>query len=321
MKLQRRNFLMTGAALAAPVFHSCNQGKTDVIGVIPKGRSHLFWQSVQAGALTASKEYGATISWNGPATETDFNAQVQIIDSMINRKVSAICLAPIDRKAMVAPVERAAAAGIPVVIFDSGIETDKFLSQITTDNYKAGQLAGERMGELLGGKGKVLITAVQVGSASTMDRERGFEDAVRTKFPGIEILDKRYGQSDYAESRKVTENMLTAHPGANAIFASNESSSVGAVQALKARGSSTKLVGFDSSDPLLADLKKGAIDSLVVQDPFRMGYLSVQTVVLARKGGATEKIRNLDARLVMAKDLEDPAVKQQLHPDLSILKG
>jgi ribose transport system substrate-binding protein len=304
------------ALAALPLFSACNRGEKKRIGVVPKGRAHLFWQSVHAGANKAARENDVEIEWNGPATETDFNGQLQIIDAMINKRLDAIALAPIDKKVMVNIVERAASQGIPVVIFDSPVDTDRFVAQVATDNYRAGQIAAERMGEITGGKGKVAIVAVQVGAASTMAREQGFEDAIKSKFPGIQIVDKRYGEASVERSLAVAENMLTAYPDLTAMFASNESSAVGASRALKARGSKVKLVGFDSGPTLEEDLKAGAIDSLVVQDPFRMGYDAVRIALQKLKGETPQKIQNLEPRLVTKADLDKPEIQELLRPDL-----
>jgi ribose transport system substrate-binding protein len=286
------------------------------IAVIPKGRAHLFWQSVHAGAVAASREANVEIVWNGPATETDYTGQLQIVDAMINQRVDAIALAPIDKTAMVSVVERAAREKIPVIIFDSGVDTENFAAQVSTDNYRGGQTAAERIGKILNGKGKVAVVAVMPGAASTMLREQGFDDTIHKSFPGIEIVDKRYGMADFAKSLAVSENILTAHPDLDAIFASNESSTVGAAQALKGRKGHVLLVGFDSSPTLLEDLQGGLIDSLVVQDPFNMGYESVKAAVLKLQGGAPVKINNMPPLLVSKENLNDPAVQKQLKPDL-----
>ena len=244
------------------------------IGVVPKGRAHLFWQSVHAGANKAARESGVEVEWNGPATETDFNGQLQIVEAMINKHLDAIALAPIDKKAMVNIVERAMQANIPVIIFDSPVDTEEFVAQVATDNYKAGQIAAERMGQITGGKGKIAIVAVQVGAASTMAREQGFEDTIKSKFPGIRIVDKRYGDGlRRAIPHSGGEHAYCVTLISTAMFASNESSAVGACESAKgSRGSKVQLVGFDSGPTLEEDLKNGIIDSLVVQDPFRMGY-------------------------------------------------
>ena len=305
------SLLIALLALAA-----CNRDTRKRIAVIPKGQAHLFWQSVHAGAVAASRENNVDVLWNGPASETDFTGQLQIVDSMITQHVDAICLAPIDKTAMVSVVDRATRQNIPVVIFDSPVDTQSFVAQVATDNYAAGAMGAARMGKILDGKGKIAEVAVEPGSASTMAREQGFEDAIKKDFPGIQIVDKRYGWADRAKSLNVTENMLTAHPDLIAMFASNESSTVGAAQALKGRNAKVKLVGFDSSPGLLDDLKAGLIDSLVVQDPFRMGHDAVAAAVEKLKGGTPQKIQNLPPRVVTRENLDDPDVQKQLHPDL-----
>lgn len=317
----RRDFVAAVAGALSGVVAGCNRTTKKSIAVIPKGRAHLFWQSIHAGAVMASREDDVDIVWNGPATETDYNGQLQIVDAMINRKADAICLAPIDKKAMVSVVDRAVAQKIPVIIFDSGVDTDKFTSQVATDNYKAGVMGAERMGKILGGKGKVVIVAVQPGAASTMARELGFEETIVRSFPNIKIVDKRYGMSDFAQSLKVAENMLTAFPDLNGLFASNESSAVGAAQALKARSGKVKMVGFDWSAALVEDVRNGLVDSLVVQNPFKMGYESVKTAVKAIRGEAVAKMNDLAPRLIVREVLDNPDVKELLNPDLKKYLG
>ncbi|MBM3753119.1 MAG: substrate-binding domain-containing protein [Acidobacteria bacterium] len=314
----KRNTFMRGALAAAALsFAGCAKSSKRRIAVVPKGRAHLFWQSVHAGAVKASRELNVDIIWNGPATETDYNGQIQIVEAMINQRVDAIVLAPIDKKVMVGVVDRAHNAKIPVVIFDSGIDTENYVSLVATDNYAAGQLAADRMGEILGGKGKVIVVAVQPGGASTMARESGFEDQVKKKFPEIQIVDKRYGMADFAKSLQVAENMLTAIPDANGLFASNESSAVGAAQALKGRkDSKVKMVGFDWSQTLLADVRAGAIDSLVIQNPMQMGYNSVIAAVEKLDGKEVKKDQPLPPKLVTKENIDSAEVKAQVEPDL-----
>jgi ribose transport system substrate-binding protein len=308
--------IVSGVLCALLLACGCGKQEKKRIAVIPMGRAHLYWQSIHAGAIAAARELNVDIVWNGPATETDYSGQLQIADAMINNRVDAIAIAPIDRTAMVSVVERAAREKIPVVIFDSGINTENFLAQVSTDNYRGGVLGAERIGKILGGKGRVAMVAVQPGSASTMLREQGFEETIAKNFPGIQIVDKRYGMADFAKSLAAAENMLTAHPDMDALFASNESSTVGAAQALKGRKGHVLLVGFDSSPTLLEDLQSGLIDSLVVQDPFRMGYNSVQAAVKKLRGGTPEKMQNMPPLLVTKDNLNDPVVQKQLKPDL-----
>jgi len=310
--------LAAAAALTLVVLLSaCNRDHKRVIAVIPKGNANIFWQSVHAGAAKAALEKGVEIVWNGPPSETDYTGQLQIADAMINRHVDAIALAPIDRRAMVSVVERAARENVPMIIYDSGIDTEQYVSRVATDNYKAGQLAAERVGKLLEGKGTVANVAGLPGGASTEAREKGFEDTLHRKYPGIQMVDKRFGMADVARSLLVAENILTAHPDLKALFASNESSTMGAAQAVRGRhGSRVKLVGFDASPTLLDDLRAGLIDSLVVQDPFKMGYEAVIAAVKKLDGQPVAKIHDLEPRLIDLQNLDQPDVQAQLHPDL-----
>jgi ribose transport system substrate-binding protein len=307
-----RLFLPAALLLCA----SCHRSGDKRIIFIPKGRAHVFWQSVHAGAIAAQRENpGYGVVWNGPASETDFEGQIQIVDAAINQHADAICLAPIDKKVLVAVVERAAAQGIPVVIFDSPVDTDKFIAQVATDNYAGGQLAASRMGDILQGRGKVAEVAVQPGSASTMAREQGFEERIAKDFPGVHLVDKQYGMADFGQSLKVAENMLTATPDLNGMFASNESSTVGALRAMKDRAG-VKLVGFDSSPQLVEALKSGTINSLVVQDPFAMGYRSMVAAVMKLKGGSPERIQNIAPTLVTRDNMDAPEIRAKISPDL-----
>jgi ribose transport system substrate-binding protein len=213
-------------------------------------------------------------------------------------------------------VNRAAKAGIPVIIFDSGLDSENYRTFVATDNYLGGKMGAERLGERMNGKGKIVMVKTVPGGASTTAREDGFRDGLKAKYPGIEILDERYGMASVAQSLTVTENMLTAHPELQGIFCSNESGSIGASQALRARGKKLKLVGFDSSPSLIEAVQAGWIDSLVIQDPFKMGETAVDSAVKAIRGGQTPKKIALPPRLVDFGNLHDPAIDAQLHPDL-----
>jgi len=290
------------------------------IAVIPKGTAHIFWQSVHAGALKAAQESNIQIYWNGPAKETDIQGQINILENYIdNNDISAIVIAPCDEQALVRYVERAM-ENKPVVIFDSAIKTDKYASFVATDNYQGGVLAAEQMGKLLGGKGKVAVIGVLPGGASTTKRENGFQDTIRKKFPDIKLLPIKYGMSDVGESMRVTEDVLTANPDLTAIFASNESSTVGALRALKSQKKvkTIPLVGFDSSPELLDALRKGEIEALVVQDPFSIGYQAVSAAIQALMGDQPPKRVKTALRVVTAKNIDDPELKNILAPDLDM---
>ena len=159
-----------------------------MIGVVPKGTSHIFWQSVQAGAIAAGQELGVDVVWNGPAQETEYGRQIQIVDSMIARRVDGLAVAATDKTALVAPIERAAKAGIPVTVFDSGVDSENILTFVATNNYEGGQMAARKLADLVHGQGDVAVVMNAPGSGSTMDRENGFEDAMGEGVSNIHIV-------------------------------------------------------------------------------------------------------------------------------------
>src|SRR6266550_3009069 len=167
--------------------------KTYTIAVIPKGTTHEFWQAIHAGTIKAQQELArqgtkVEVIWKGPLREDDRDQQIQVVENFMARRVSAIVLAPLDSQALVKPVENAVSAGVPVVVMDSDLKSDKYVSFVATDNYKGGQLAGEEMGRQLGGKGNVILLRYAVGSASTEAREAGFLEALKRKYPEVKII-------------------------------------------------------------------------------------------------------------------------------------
>lgn len=305
-------FLVIATCLAG-----CRSEVRPVIGVVPKGANHIFWQTVHAGALKAAKELNVDIEWNAPTLEIDSSRQIAIVESMVNRRLAGIALAPVDRKALVGVVERAATAGIPVTIFDSDIDTEKRLTYVATDNREGGRMAARKLGELLLGEGEVAIISFMPGSAATMEREEGFREETKKRFPNIRIVQTAYGMADRAKARAATENIMAAHPNLDGLFADNESSSAGAVLAVKARGDAkVRVVAFDSNDQLVADLQDRYIDALIIQKPMQMGYESVKALGRKLQGQRVESRVDLSAVLVTRADMEKPDVIELLHPDL-----
>jgi ribose transport system substrate-binding protein len=298
---------------------SCNRQTQRRIAVIPKGTAHVFWQSVHAGAVAAGREFHAEILWDGPPNETDYSRQLEIFDSMLNRHVDGVVVAAADRTTLNASLDRAAREKTPVVVFDSGVESANYVSFVATNNYKAGQMGARKLAELLGGKGTVAMIENAPGSASTMERESGFKDTMAKEFPGIQFVAEQYSMSNRAKGMAATENILTAHPNLDGLFASSEPSSVGASQALKSRGlvGKIKFVGFDASEGLVEDLAAGVIDALVAQDPFKMGYEGVRAVVEKLDGKTPGKQIDLSAVVVTKADLDKPEIKELLHPNLA----
>lgn len=306
-------FLLLSAVLLA----GCDAGpKKTVIAVIPKGTTHVFWKSVHAGAKKAAAERGVEIVWKGPLLENDRQGQINEVETFLNRKVAGIVLAPLDRAALRRPVAEAKAQGLPVVIFDSGLDSEDYVSYVATDNVKGGRLAGEHLAKILGGKGKVALLRYMEGSASTTERETGFLEAA--KAGGLEVVsDNQYAGATADTALKASENFLSGAKAIDGIFCPNESSVVGMLQALKAAGlaGKVKLVGFDSSEGLVAALRAGDLHATVVQNPVQMGYLAVQAMVDHLGGKAVERRVDTGATLVSRETMDQPAMKALLHPE------
>ncbi len=289
------------------------QGGNHGIAVIPKGSTHDFWKSVHAGANAAGKEFGYEIYWNAPELETDRERQIQIVEDFIVQKVDGIVLAPVDKAALVPAVEKLAALKIPCAIIDSAVATDKCITFAATDNYKGGAMAAERMGKILNGKGKVIVIKYAPGSASTTERENGFIETLGKEFPGIEIVDTKYGMATVETALQATEDLLTRHADLQGIFSCNEPTAVGALQALQSqKRPEVKLVGFDAGAGLIDGLRAGQIDSLVVQDPFKMGYEGVKAIAAFRKGQPVEKRIDTGVTVITKESLDDPKIKELL---------
>jgi ribose transport system substrate-binding protein len=295
------------------------------IAVIPKGTTHVFWQSIHAGANKAAQELGVTVIWRGPLREDDRDAQVSEVEGFVSRGVSGIVLAPLDESALVAPVAEAKRRNIPVVIFDSGLKGSDYVSFVATDNLKGGRLAGERLAEVLHGQGKVVLLRYSEGHDSTAKREQGFLDALKAS-AGIEVVSSnQYGGADVEGYYKKAESLLSRYKrpdgtlGVDGLFCSNESSTFAMLRVLHDNGWTGKVhfVGFDASPNLVKALRDGDLDGLVVQDPVNMGYLGVKTMVAHLRGERVEPVIDTGAVLATHDNMNQPDVKERLEPDLS----
>jgi ribose transport system substrate-binding protein len=311
------------AALALPL---ASHAADYQIAVIPKGTTHEYWKSINAGAVKAQRELLAaatnvTLIWKGPLLEDDREQQIQVVENFVGRGVSAIVLAPLDSRALVAPVEDAIKAGIPVVIIDSALKSTMPSSTVATDNRKGGQIGARRLGTLLGGKGRVVMLRYEVGSASTEEREAGFLDVMKSEFPGIELISTdQYGGATRETAFKAAQNLLNRFGAQmDGIFACNESTASGTLLALREQGltGKVKFVGFDANDQLVKALRQGDVQGLVVQDPFKMGYLGVMTAVDVLGHKPVPASIDTGVGLVTRENMDDPAVSALIHPPLA----
>ena len=294
------------------------------LAVIPKGTTHEFWKSIHAGAVQAAVETGVEIIWKGPLKEDDREAQIAEVENFISRGVDGIVLAPLDDTALRVPVMNAARSGIPVVIIDSDLKSRDHVSFVATDNYRGGQLAGKRMCELLGHAGRVVMLRYQEGSASTMKREQGFLDAV-SECGDIQVVSaNQYGGATTETAYRASENLLAPHKTAEGglelegIFCPNESTTFGMLRALQDAklAGAVRFVGFDSSPKLIAGLRQGHLDGLVVQNPVRMGYLGVLTLVAHLDGETVEQRVDTGVHLATSQNMDQQEIRDLLQPEL-----
>ena len=295
------------------------------IGVVPKGSTHEHWKRVRIGAEKAAAEFTAAgtrveVIWKGPLREDDREQQVQVVEGFTSQGVSGLVLSPLDSSALRRPVEEAFRVGIPTVIFDSALATpNPTISYVSTDNGKGGRLAGRRMGELLGGKGTVLMLRYQEGSAATEEREQGFLDELKTGFPGIQVLSSdQYAGPTRDTAKRASENLLNrfANTSIDGIFTPNESSTGGMLLALQdiGKAGTLKFVGFDYSSSFIAPLKAGQLHGFIAQHPVNMGYLSVKTIVDHLQGRTVPQVVDTGVVLVTAENIGEASVQAVINP-------
>jgi ribose transport system substrate-binding protein len=287
------------------------------VAVIPKGTTHAFWRAVEAGAEQAGKDTGATVIWKGPVKEDDRQAEIQVVEQFVGDGVSGIVVAPLDSKALRTPVQLADSQKIPVVIMDSALDGQvgkDFVSFVATDNHKGGELAGEELARLLNNKGNVVMLRYAEGSASTEAREAGFLEAI-AKHPDIKVIDQEHhGGATSDSAAKNALNMIDTIKQADGIFTPNESTTSGMLAVLRTAGLSgqKKFVGFDATTDLVKALQNGDLQALVAQNPYKMGYESVKTLVDHIRGQKVPERVDTGVYLINKDNLNDPQIQDLL---------
>ncbi len=297
---------------AAQPAANCPKGE---IVFIPKSTSATFYLFLVKGAQDKAKALGYCIDYQGPATEADIAAQVDLVRNITKKKPAGILLAALDSKALIPPIEEAMKAGVPVVMVDSGVDSDAPVASILTDQVKGGQMAGEQMAKLLGGKGLVADHGIQAGSVSA-GRSKGFQEAA--KAGGLTTLDTQWTNADSAKSMNISTDELTAHPDLAGIFNAC-AASVGDAQAVKAKGldKKVKIVAFDPSPEVLPLFNDGTISAIIAQDPYQMGFQGVAALDTFKNGGKVDnKNVQLAPVLITPENVNTPEVKALLQtPD------
>lgn len=305
--------------IAMGVVSTLGAAEKYTIAVVPMGTTHQYWKLIHAGAKKAQTELqgqglDVELIWKGPLREDDRDQQVQVVENFMARRVSGIVLAPLDMRALVAPVEQAVAAGIPVVIVDAPLNSKAPVSTIATNNYLSGRLAAQRLSEVLGGQGNAILLRVQVGSGSCEAREQGFLDELAENHPGIKVISSnQHGGATRNTALAASQNLLMRYGReVNGIFAPNESTAAGMLLALDNVGlgkGKVKLIGYANSEVFADALRSGDLQGLVLQDPVKMGYLGVKHVVQVLRG---EKVpERVDTAVVMAtpENVDQPEVQ------------
>lgn len=257
------------------------------IPLVSKGFQHQFWQAVKAGADKAAAEFNVEVTFEGPDTEAQVDKQMDMLAAALAKKPAAIGFAALDSQAAIPMLRQAQEAGIPIVAFDSGVDSDIPVATATTDNAAAAGLAADKMAELIGGAGKVALVVHDQTSRTGIDRRDGFVNRIKANHPNIEIVDIQYGGGDQLQSTEITKAILTAHPDLKGVFGANEGSAIGVLNGVKEAGrSDVVIIGYDSGAAQKAAIMDGSMAGAITQNPVGIGYETVKAAVMAAKGEA-----------------------------------
>ncbi|MBZ9686035.1 ABC transporter substrate-binding protein [Clostridium estertheticum] len=317
--------------MAASIFSGCGQKQAEVatttpsetpaktekiyIPVISKGFQHQFWQAVKQGAEKAAKQYNVEITFEGPETETMVDKQVEMLQVALGKKPSAICLAALDSKALIPLLEKAKEQNIPVIGFDSGVESTIPVTTCATDNKAASAVAADKMAELIGGKGEIAMVVHSQTSSTGVDRRDGFVNQIKAKYPDIKIVDIQYGDGDQLKSTDLAKTIFQAHPNLKGFFGTNEGSAVGVLNAVKELKKENKvvIVGYDSGKPQMDGIKSGVQAGAITQDPIGIGFKAVEAAVKAIKGEKLEKTIDTGFHWYDKKNIDNEDIKALLY--------
>ena len=301
-------------SFAAAVFAQ----KSDTIVFIPKSTDVTYWLFLRKGAADKGNELGYKVDYQGVARESEIAGQVSLVSNIAASKPAGILMAATDAKALVPPVEQAIKDGVPIIMVDSGVDSDAPYASITTDNFDGAYKAGKLLAEMIGGKGKVINLGITAGSETGVQRSEGFIKAIQ-EYPEIQLLPVQWTSAEAATAMNITSDLLTSNPDINGIFSAAAPMGVGAAQALKARGldKKIKLVTFDPSPEVLPLFEEGVIHGIIAQDPYQMGYRGVELLDTIIKGGAIENKKiQIPVAVITAENYDKPETQKLLQtPD------
>lgn len=285
------------------------------IPVISKGFQHQFWQAVKLGSEKAAAEFNVDITFEGPGSESEVDKQIEMLQTALDKNPAAICFAALDSKAAIPLLEKAKAAGIPVVAFDSGVDSDIPVSTATTDNVAAAAAAADKMAELIGGKGEVAVIAHDQTSRTGIDRVKGFTDQIAAKYPDIKVVNVDYGAGDPAKSTEIAKAVIQANPNLKGYFGANEGSMKGVMNGVKETGKEGQIVmiGYDAGKQLKDAIRAGTVAGAISQDPVGIGYKCVEAAVKALKGETLPKIIDTGYKWYDKNNIDAPEMQPLLY--------
>lgn len=287
------------------------------IALVSKGFQHQFWQAVQSGAEEKAEELGVSVTFDGPASETEVDAQLQMLSAAIDRQPDAIGYAALDPEACVPLLERADEAGIPVVEFDAGCdESDVALNISKTDSLAAGAIAAEHMAELIDGEGEVAVVAHSQINSTGVERRDGFVNKIEEDYPDIEVVDIQYGDGDHLKSADIAKAIISANPDLKGLYGTNEGSAIGIVNAVNELGlqpGELTIIGFDSGQAQIDAVKSGVMAGLITQDPQGIGRLTVESAVKAIEGEELEEEIDTGSYWVDQSNIDDEDIQAMLY--------
>ncbi|WP_418124935.1 ABC transporter substrate-binding protein [Variovorax sp. 375MFSha3.1] len=316
--IQRRTVVACalGAALAGvSALAQAQQAQEIYIPLVSKGFQHQFWQAVKSGAEQAAKDLKVKVSFEGPETEAMVDKQIDMLSAALAKKPQAIGFAALDSQAAIPLLKKAQAAKIPVVAFDSGVDSDIPVTTTTTDNKAAAALAADKMAELIGKSGEVALVVHDQTSRTGVDRRDGFVNRIKSAYPNIKIVSVQYGGGDQLKSTEITKSILQASPNLKGIFGANEGSAIGVVNGVREMKRTGKVVviGYDSGKQQKNAIMDGSMAGAITQNPVGMGYKTVEMAVKAVKGEKLPKIVDTGFFWYDKTNIADPKIAAVLY--------
>lgn len=310
-----KRFLIVVLIFIFLVSFTITSAQRPYIAMISKGFQHQFWQAVKMGAEKAAKDLNVTITFEGPESEAMVDKQIEMLQAALAKKPAALCIAALDSKAVIPYLEKAKSMGIPVIGFDSGVDSDIPVTTVATDNIKAAGYAADKMAEFIRKIGEVALVVHDQTSRTGIDRRDGFVNRIKQKYPLIKIVDIQYGGGDHLKSTDLTKAIIQAHPRLKGIFGANEGSAIGVINAVREMKKVGQIVviGYDSGKQQIDAIKSGLMAGAITQNPVGMGYMAVEAAVKAIKGEKLPKFIDSGFYWYDKTNINDPKIKECLY--------